>query len=147
MDIRADVISAFRTYYPEFSDASTWPDADVRRHLEDGVFETGGRWGAYEEEPRLSLRARGLFAYAAHSLVIARQRRKAVEAGGTPGAPSPVQSKDVGDESVSYAVQAPEGDANAIAQGALTTTVYGQEFLRLRRIAGAGAATTGSVKL
>lgn len=146
MDITASVISAFRAYYPEFSDDTTWTDTEVTRYLEDATMETGNRWGAYGENPP-SFRARGMFAYAAHRLVIAKAARNAVQAGGTPAAPAQAESKQVGDESVTYAVTRPETAAQADARGDLASTLYGQEFLRLRKRAGMGAASTGSARL
>lgn len=146
MDITSNVISAFRAYYPEFSDTTAFPDTDVTRHLEDALAETGKRWGSYGENPP-SFRARGMFAYAAHQLVLARAAKKAVEAGGTPSAPAQAESKQVGDESVTYAVARPETSAAGDARGDFASTIYGQEFLRLRKRAGMGAATTGTARL
>lgn len=144
MPVDADTISDFRGYYPEFADDSAWADAQVQRALEAGDSETGsGRWGGYTASPA-SLKARGLYAYAAHSLVLARARLNAVEAGGVPSAANQAQSKTVGDESVTYS--APSYSASEAAQvGDLDATMYGQEFMRLRRRAGTGAATTGGI--
>lgn len=146
MDITASVITAFRAYYPEFSDDTVWTDAEVTRHLEDAIAETGKRWGGYAEDPP-SFKARGMFAYAAHRLIIAKAARNAVAAGATPGAPVQAESKQVGDESITYAVTRPQTAAEADARGDLASTIYGQEFLRLRKRAGMGAASTGQVAL
>ena len=137
--INAQVVSDFRTYYPEFTDKNEWPDAAITRHLEDADDETGSsRWGdSYQGQPP-NFKARGLFAYAAHRLVLAKARERAVAAAAAPGAAAPVQSKSGGDECVTYATQVPETSAKADQIGDLRSTAYGQEVLRLRRRAGAG---------
>lgn len=145
-DITATVIADFREYYPEFSDDTTWTETLLTRHLEDADEETGsGRWGGYLDGPP-SLKSRGMFAYAAHRAVIGKAASDAVAAGGMPAAPAQVNSKSVGDESVGYAVSTPDA-RQADGYGDLKATVYGNEFLRLRRRAGMGAATTGQVQL
>lgn len=147
MDITASVLSDFRIYYPEFGDDAVWSDGELTRHLHDADQETGStRWGAYAGSPP-SFKARGLFAYAAHRAVMAQATRKAVQAGGSPAAPARTQSKSVGDESWTYAVATPESGSISDAQGDLPSTYYGQEFLRLRRRAGAGGGNTGQVTL
>lgn len=144
MDITAGVISDFRDYYPEFTDASVWPDAALTRHLKDADSETGKRWGGYGDQ---TLKARGMFAYAAHRAVLAKAAAKATEAGQIPSAPSKATSKSVGDESVSFAVMTPSNASQQNRTGDLDTTMYGQEFLRLRQRAGMGAVTTGQAYL
>ena len=147
MEITASVVNDFRSYYPEFSDSAVFSDAELTRYLQDADQETGSsRWGAYAASPP-NLKARGLFAYAAHQAVLARARRKAVENGQVPGAPATVESKSVGDESVSYAVGPAETGARADVSGNLGSTYYGQEFRRLRHRAGSGGTTTGGVTL
>ncbi len=146
MEITADVITAFRDHYPEFSDATKWSDNLLTKHLRVADQETGSsRWGKYSNDPGPNFKARGLFAYAAHRAVMSEAARKAVEAGGTPGAPAQAESKSVGDESVSYAVHRPDSAARADSVGNLQSTIYGQEFLRLRHRASMGAATTGNI--
>ncbi len=146
MDITADVVTAFRDYYPEFSDATTWPDPLITKHLRVSDQETGSsRWGKYSASPGPNFKARGMFSYAAHRAVISKASQKAAEAGGTPAAPTQVESKSVGDESVSYSVYRPDSAAMAYQTGDLPSTIYGQEFLRLRHRAGMGAVTTGQI--
>lgn len=135
MDITAEIVTAFRDHYDEFSDQDTWPDKVLTRALEDGDDETGKRWGVYK--PR-SIKLRGMFAFAAHRLVTGRINAASTEAGGLAGAANAVASKSVGDESVSYAVPGQTMDER-IRNGDMTLTAYGLEFLRLRKIAGAGA--------
>lgn len=140
MEITAQIITDFRGYYPEFSDDSVWTDAELSRALEAGDDETGSsRWGNYIAEPA-NLKARGLYAYAAHAASLQKQAARAAQNGRVAGAPASVQSKTVADESVSYAVPTPETAARADDIGTLRTTIYGQEFLRLRKRAGTGMA-------
>ncbi|MGE4336224.1 MAG: DUF4054 domain-containing protein [Pigmentiphaga sp.] len=135
MEITAEIVTAFRTYYSEFADTAVWLDADVTRSLEEADDETGARWGVYKHR---SIKLRGMFAFAAHRLAMGSLRRSVVENGGLASTPYAVSSKSVADESVSYAVPSPSV-AEQIANGDLTLTVYGLEFLRLRKRAGAGA--------
>lgn len=141
--VDSQIVSDFRAYYPEFTDTTDWPEATVTRYLEEANGETGSkRWGSYVANPA-SFRARGLYAYAAHKLVLGKMREKAVAAGQAPQPANQVTSKQVGDESIQYAVTPPDA-SKAQAVGDLDATLYGQEFLRLRRRAGSGAATTGA---
>lgn len=146
-EITTAIVTDMRAYYPEFSDATAWPEATLTRYLEEGDQETGStRWGSYSVNPA-KLKARGMFAYAAHKAALGRAREAALNGGQTPSAPARVQSKSVGDESVSFAVQAPQEGALSSQTGDLNTTIYGMEFMRLRTRAGMGAATTGQVSL
>lgn len=145
-DITAQIVTDLRTYYPELADAAVWADATLVRYLQEGDQETGSRrWGSYSVSPA-KLKARGMFAYAAHKAALGRAREAALMGGNVPTAPAKVQSKSVGDESVSFAVAAPTA-SEAAQTGDLNTTIYGQEFLRLRKRAGMGMATTGQVQL
>lgn len=135
MDITAEIVTAFRDHYDEFSDQDTWPDKVLTRALEDGDDETGKRWGAYK--PR-SLKLRGMFAFAAHRLVTSRINAAVTESGGLAVVANAVAGKSVADESVSYAVPTQTMDER-IRNGDMTLTAYGLEFLRLRKMAGAGA--------
>lgn len=135
MDITADIVTAFRGYYSEFADVTAWPDVDVIRALEEADDETGCRWGVYKHR---SIKLRGMFAYAAHRLAMGGLRRSVAANGGLASTPYAVSGKSVDDESVSYAVPSPTV-AEQIANGDLALTVYGLEFLRLRKRAGAGA--------
>jgi len=147
MQIDAQVISDFRGYYPEFADNTEWPDDQVTRYLQEADDETGSsRWGGYKASPA-SFKARGLYAYAAHRAMIRRAVQTAAQNGQTPASMQTVTSKSVGDESVQYATHTPESGTRQDQLGDLMTTIYGQEFLRLRNRAGTGAATTGQVRL
>lgn len=145
--VTATTVADFRAYYPEFSDDTVWTDATLTRHLEAGAQEAGStRWGSYKASPA-SLLARGIYAYAAHRAVLANAAAKAVAAGGAPSAANQVTSKSVGDESASYAVATPGSMSEQAAYGDLASTMYGQEFLRLRRRAGTGMAVTNASHL
>lgn len=143
--INAQIISDFRARKPEFADTNAWPDDTLEQYLQDADAETGstGRWGSYANP---SFKQRGMFAFAAHLAVINRAVQNAVAAGGVPTALQQAQSKTVGDESVSYASAAP-GSSESDSAGSLRSTFYGQEFLRLRRRASMGAATTSYTHL
>ncbi|HEN3587085.1 DUF4054 domain-containing protein [Yersinia enterocolitica] len=131
MDITAQIVADFREYYPEFSDITLWPEREVTQALEEGDSETGQRWLKYHASPA-SIKKRGLFAFAAHRLVM---RKRAID--GDVGAAYAISSKSVGDESTSFAVPAVTADDLNI-NGDLPLTTYGVEFLRLRRRAGTG---------
>lgn len=130
MDITSDVIDAFRAAYPEFSDITTWSAGQVLVALQDADNETGPRWGGYSKPVR-SIKQRGMFAYAAHSLAKRKMQAQQMQAGSIPTSGAQVASKSVGDESTSYAVSAPDYE-QASADGDLYLTAYGKEFLRLR---------------
>lgn len=132
MDITAQIVTDFRTYYPEFSDAAMWTDDGVITALAEGDAETGRRWGVYPDGRVVSIKKRGMFAFAAHRLVM-RQR----SAGGDVGAAYAISGKSVGDESTSFSVPSVTMDDLTI-NGDLPLTTYGVEFMRLRRRAGTG---------
>ena|SRR5690606_2020202 len=136
MQITAEIVRDFREYYPEFASKTDWTDGYLTRFLAEAHEETGRRWGPYGP---YRLKQRGMFAYAAHKAVIARVVTRTVENGGIAPAAAQVTSKTVADESVSYAVAAPESGLAASQNGDLRSTVYGVEFLRLRTRAGMGA--------
>lgn len=134
MKITAQIVDDFRAFYPEFASVTVWPDNAVTQALEEGDAETGRRWGRYLD-PRVgqSIKKRGMFAFAAHQLVM-RQRAQL----GDVGAAYAVSGKSVGDESTSYAVPSITAD-DLTVNGDLPLTHYGVAFLRLRRRAGTGA--------
>lgn len=150
MNVTFDTVDDFREYYSEFQNSTDYTDDLIIRAMHDADSETGSkRWGPYSfESPTLkaSFKARGMFAFTAHTVALAKATMRATESGMVASAPAKVSSKSVGDESVSYAVASTTA-AQAASIGDLNTTIYGQEFLRLRRRAGAGMATTGQVRL
>ena len=130
MQITPQVISEFREDYPEFEDTTRYTEALVRKLLTEADHETGQRWGQYDDAEQ-SLKRRGMFAFAAHMLVMRTAAQQVSKAGGVASVVAQVSSKRVADESVSYAIATPDY-ATAIANGSLGNTVYGQEFMRLR---------------
>lgn len=134
MEITAEIITQFRTAYPQFANTTTWPDSVVTMALCEGDVETGGKgWGGYEDDCH-NFKQRGMFLYAAHWLTVNYPM-----GGNSTANPSPTwaaNSKSVGDESISYDT----GASNLNPGNAwLISTLYGQQFLRLRRRAGMGA--------
>jgi len=142
MEITAEVIAAFRTNTPQFKDDTKWDDTTVTLALCEGDAETGGSgWGEYDSTDCQNFKGRGLYAYAAHWL-------KSFYPGGSvcpedvkSDTKLAVASKSVGDESISFATGAV--DKLSIGDSWLASTVYGQQWLRLRKRAGMGARTTG----
>lgn len=134
MKITSDLITSFRNEFRgTFSDASEWPDSIIIEALCEADSETGGSgWGTYVDECG-NFKRRGMFYYAAHYLAFIY--------GDDPSAPISgiarlnTQSKQVGDESISYRVAAMMDAGN----DALTYTVFGQQFYRMRRRAAMGA--------
>lgn len=137
MEITSRIVSDFRVYYPEFGDSAIWPDNEVVLALEEGDSETGKRWLAYNARPA-SIKKRGLFAFAAHRLIMRRRQSGEDGKGGDAGAVYAISGKSVGDESTSFAVPSTSMEEQTV-NGDLPMTSYGVEFLRLRRRAGTGA--------
>lgn len=132
--VTLQIVTDFRTYCPAFDNPGVWPDDLVIRALEEADAETGSRWGRYRAKPA-SMKAKGMYYFAAHTLIMWR-REEVEEDAGTVYA---VSSKSVGDESTSFAVPSVTTD-DLILNGDLPTTSYGVKFLRLRRRASAGPA-------
>ncbi|MGP2977757.1 DUF4054 domain-containing protein [Serratia nevei] len=132
--ITPHIVADFRAYYPAFANADLWPEDIVIRALEEADAETGPRWLKYRAKPA-SIKARGMYAYAAHRLLMWKRAEEEEDA----GAMYAVSSKSVGDESTSFAVPSVSSD-DLILNGDLPMTQYGVEFLRLRRRASAGPA-------
>lgn len=138
MDITSEIIASFRSAYPAFSLISEWPNPVVFMALCEGDAETGGRgWGGYVDDCH-NFKQRGMFMYAAHWLAATYPRGATDDANQSGTALNQVASKQVGDESVSYAVTAPASISDA-GDGWLASTAFGQQFMRLRRRAGMGA--------
>lgn len=128
MDITQEVVESFRAAH-----SGPWPDYSIELALCEGDVETGGKgWGQYEDECH-NFKQRGMFLYAAHWLSVTYPN------GGEPQsstAKSQVAAKSVGDESITYAVATPD---KISGDSWLASTSFGQQFIRLRRRAGAGA--------
>lgn len=135
MDITPAMIASFRVANPEFSNVTTYPDSMASGALCEADSETGGRgWGTYEDECH-NFKQRGMFLYACHYLAVLYPSGAAGSLSG--GAKGIVASKGVGDESVSMYT----GTYAGLRAGDewLAASVFGQQWLRLRRRAGMGA--------
>ncbi len=137
MNITAEIITSFRTAYPAFSDLTDWPDSVLTTSLCEGDAETGGTgWGGYSDDCH-NFKQRGMFMFAAHWLATTYPKTASDDSNMNGGANQIVQSKSVGDESVSYT--AISGGQMSADNTWLASTSFGQQFMRLRRRAGMGA--------
>lgn len=121
-------IAQFRLDFPEFADTTAYPNSQIQfwatvaekqvvQCVWDNMYETGVKL------------------YVAHELVIARQNALTAANGGVPGQSGGIaNSKTVGSVSVAY-------DANTQTEkdaGWWNRSTYGQQFIRLARLFGAG---------
>lgn len=136
MDITAEVIADFRIWPlggQAFSSTTDFPDSLIQYALCEADTETGSkRWGAYRADCR-NLKQRGLFYYAAHWLAV--YYPDGVNSDVNQEARLNVATKSVGDESISYRVPAMMWSGDDW----LSFSVYGTQFMRLRRRVGMGA--------
>lgn len=134
MDITPAIIEDFRNYFNgQFADCVVWRDEVLEDVLHEADAETGGSgWGSFEMAGD-NFKRRGMYLFAAHWLVFFYGENPMTGVDGI--ARLNTQSKSVGDESISYRVAAMMDAGN----DALTYTMYGQQFYRLRRRAGMGA--------
>lgn len=134
MQITPDIVADFRTFLKgQFADKDKWPDDVIEDVLCEADAETGGSgWGAFALDCN-NFKRRGMYLFAAHWLTFFYGDDPANGVGGI--ARLNTQSRQVGDESISYRVASMMDAGN----DALTYTVYGQQFYRLRRRAGMGA--------
>ena len=103
----------------------------------EGDVETGGKgWGAFEDVCT-NFKLRGMYLYAAHYLAATYPKGASDASLVGASAKFAVQSKTVGDESISFA----NGKANdlSVGDGWVASTSFGQQWLRLRRRAGTAA--------
>lgn len=129
MEITEDVILAFREECSGFDDSTVWKSGQVLRALKKADRETGGVcWGPYGEG---TIKQEGMFAFAAHALMIKKGIQSSAQSGGLVPAVGAVTSKSVGDESVSFAV-AGASNVGEMGEALMASTVPGQEFIRLR---------------
>jgi hypothetical protein len=135
MDITTEIIDSFRVVYPEFSDVPTWPLNQVTKALCEGDVETGSkRWGSYEGDCH-NFKQRGMFLFAAHWLASTYPTGATDPANVNPAARLNISAQSVGDESTQYRIT----EMQSTGDDWLSTTIYGTQFLRLRRRAGMGA--------
>lgn len=122
--------AAFRAMFPEFGDATSFPDSLVSTWLNVAALRVNAeRWG--------DLTDTGLGYLTAHQLTLAKRNQLAVAMGDTPGQVSgPVAGKSVGKVSVNYfsPISALEGG------GTWNVTDYGTQFIQLARLIGVGGA-------
>ena len=133
MEITQEIIDLFRVRQRAFADGTKWNDATIEQALCEGDAETGSiRWGIYDTICQ-NFKQRGMFIYAAHYIASMYPLGDAGSVSG--GSKGTVSQKSVGDESVSYA------RATVLSQGDewLSSTAFGQQFMRLRKRAGTGA--------
>ncbi len=142
MDITEEIITDFRDKYFQFSSVTTYPDTILNIALCEGDAETGSscRWGPYVNECH-NFKQRGMFLYAAFWLTITYPKGAITSSVVSPGPKYSIAQKEVGDESIMY----DSGVDQAMINGStpdyafLSSNVYGQQFLRLRKRAGMGA--------
>ncbi len=136
MIIDIDVITDFRIWplgMQAFADAAKFPDSLIQYALCEADTETGSsRWGSYQPECH-NLKQRGLFYYAAHWLSV--YYPNGLDSDSNQEARLNVASKTVGDESISYRVPSMMWSGDDW----LSFSVYGTQFMRLRRRVGMGA--------
>ena len=115
-----------RNRYPEFSDATAYPDARIETWIAKAVGELDeAAWGDQYNE--------GLLAYTAHFL---SWSTNTASSGGAVGSVLPVASKSIGDVSVTFA-SAGGGSAGSM-EAFFMSTPYGQEYWRLVMLYGVG---------
>lgn len=135
IEITPEIITSFRTVYPQYSDDTKWPDSVVEIALCEGDAETGGKgWGVYRDDCH-NFKRRGMFLFAAHWLASTYPRGATDPSVVDPSARLNVSGKSVGDESIQYRIT----EIQSTGDDWLSTTLYGTQFLRLRRRAGMGA--------
>lgn len=136
-DIDSAMISEFRAFYPEFTDATKFSDPLVLRALGVSFDEGGGiHWGQWVD-PNLpySLWKRAIYALTAFYIQLWLGGQ---QANGAAVTPMLVANKSIRDESTGNAV--PQAVTGASYNDYLfTVSPYGMEWLRLRRRAGMGA--------
>ena len=125
--------ASFRTAFPEFADTSKYPDASITFWITAAVsLQDPGRWG--------NLIDLGTQLFVAHNVVLQARNVKTSSVGGFPGqATGPVSAKSVDKVSENFDTQsAAEADG-----GHYNLTTYGQQYLRLARMVGAGPQIFG----
>lgn len=126
-------VADFRSSFPEFSDVADYPDTNIQYWLDfEKLMFNEARWG--------DLMPKGVMLFAAHNLSLQRGRIQAAASGRAPGAATGVlSSKSVSKVSASYDV----GVAAEEGAGVYNLTVYGQQYIHLARLIGAGPVQIG----
>lgn len=127
-------LEQFKARYPEFQDSQRYPDSYLDLKIDDiHECEIGeAAFGCFY--------GRALATLAAHYIAL-DDISKSSGVGGSV-ALNPVASQSEGGVSESYAVQAADQKSND-ADGLLRSTLYGQQFLRLRELAINPVASSG----
>lgn len=123
----------FRQDFPEFSNPSIYPDSLINFWLSvaQKLLNTS-KWG--------DLLDQGYELYIAHNVSLARQNQREANVGGQPGvSKGPIASKSIDKVNIAYNSEA-SIEENA---GYYNLTVYGQQFIRLARMMGAGGIQIG----
>lgn len=118
----------FRQDFPEFADATKYPDSAVNLWL-DLASKTlpADRWCDYLDI--------GMELFAAHNLALAAGNQATAAVGGAPGqVKGPLTSKAVDKVSAGY----DSGAATIEEGGFFNLTTYGIQFLQLARMVGTG---------
>jgi hypothetical protein len=113
-----------RILYPQFSDPSDFPDSTVDTFIEEASLEV-------EKSVWRQLYQRGVLALAAHMMFVAERTKSIADSspiGG--GIVGPVSSIKTGDEQISFGTVS-GGSGFGSFESSLSTSPYGQEFLRL----------------
>ena len=138
IEITQEMIGKFREVMPAFADLVKWPEDVVSMALCEALCEAGGHgWGALDINNCKNFKRRGVFFYAAHWLSITYNSLAGATVPGNIDAAARLNlaGKSVGDESISYritGIQSAEDDF-------LSLTLYGVQYLRLRRRSAMGA--------
>ncbi len=121
-------IAQFRIDFPEFADNAVYTDGMIS--FWDGIAQKSvdvTRWG--------DLYTQGVSLFVAHNIALQARNVAGSGSGGAGFVAGAIASKSIGDVSVSY--------DNAIAKldnaGQWALTIYGQQYLQLARMIGAGA--------
>lgn len=121
-------VSQFRSDFPEFASATTFPDSMV-------TFWSGLGLNLISDTLFGVLYDQAIELFTAHNITMAAQNRAAVTAGSLPGATGgAIASKSIGSVSVSYNNQSVML-ANA---GHWNQTVYGRQYIQLVRMVSPG---------
>lgn len=118
----------FRQDFPEFADATKYPDSAVNFWLSIAIKTLPeDRWCDY-----LNM---GLELFVAHNLTLAAQSQAVASVGGAPGqVKGPLSSKAVDKVSAGY----DSGAVTLTDGGFFNLTTYGIQFLQLARMVGSG---------
>jgi hypothetical protein len=120
--------SAFRSDFPEFADASVFPESQI-------TFWMGMGQKMLRQEVWDELYTHGLELFTAHHISLARQNARASQSGGAPGLNTgPQSSKSIDRVSVSHDT----GMSSLAGKGHWNLTTYGTQFMQLAMMVGMG---------